>query len=64
MFEEILGLPVHVLVVHAVVVFVPLLAVLAIGVRGAPAVATPAGLGAGHPRRGRAGDRLRGRQVG
>ncbi|MFC5923733.1 DUF2231 domain-containing protein [Micromonospora vulcania] len=30
MFEEILGLPAHVLVVHAVVVLVPLLAVLAI----------------------------------
>jgi hypothetical protein len=30
MFEEILGLPAHVLVVHAVVVFVPLLAVLGI----------------------------------
>ncbi|WP_165947260.1 DUF2231 domain-containing protein [Micromonospora sp. 15K316] len=30
MFEQILGLPVHVLVVHAVVVFVPLLALLAV----------------------------------
>ena len=30
MFEEILGLPAHVLVVHAVVVLVPLLALLAI----------------------------------
>ncbi|RKN43552.1 DUF2231 domain-containing protein [Micromonospora endolithica] len=30
MFEQIMGLPVHVLVVHAVVVFVPLLAVLSI----------------------------------
>ncbi|MEU8217421.1 DUF2231 domain-containing protein [Micromonospora taraxaci] len=36
MFEEILGLPVHVLVVHAVVVFVPLLAVLAIAYVGLP----------------------------
>ncbi|MER7590422.1 DUF2231 domain-containing protein [Micromonospora sp. NPDC127501] len=36
MFEEILGLPVHVLVIHAVVVFVPLLAVLAIGYVGLP----------------------------
>ncbi|MGK5738213.1 DUF2231 domain-containing protein [Micromonospora sp. URMC 103] len=30
MFEQILGLPVHVLVVHAVVVFVPLLALLGV----------------------------------
>ncbi|MET8552526.1 DUF2231 domain-containing protein [Micromonospora zamorensis] len=36
MFEEILGLPAHVLVVHAVVVFVPLLAVLAIAYVGLP----------------------------
>ncbi|BCJ58720.1 DUF2231 domain-containing protein [Micromonospora endophytica] len=30
MFEKVLGLPVHVLVVHAVVVFVPLLVLLAV----------------------------------
>ncbi|MDG4807755.1 hypothetical protein O7634_13440 [Micromonospora sp. WMMD1120] len=36
MFEEILGLPVHALVVHAVVVFVPLLAVLAVAYVGLP----------------------------
>ncbi|MEH1166670.1 DUF2231 domain-containing protein [Micromonospora sp. CPCC 205539] len=36
MFKEILGLPVHAMVVHAVVVFVPLLAVLAIAYVGLP----------------------------
>ncbi|MBQ0904739.1 DUF2231 domain-containing protein [Micromonospora sp. U21] len=36
MFEEIQGLPVHVLVVHAVVLFVPLLAVLAVAYVGLP----------------------------
>ncbi|WP_410810206.1 DUF2231 domain-containing protein [Micromonospora sp. 067-2] len=36
MFEEILGLPAHVLVIHAVVVFVPLLAAVAIAYVGLP----------------------------
>ncbi|MFI6264614.1 DUF2231 domain-containing protein [Micromonospora sp. NPDC051006] len=36
MFEEVLGLPLHVLVVHAVVVFVPLLAVLAVAYAALP----------------------------
>ncbi|MCO1595272.1 hypothetical protein M8C17_08860 [Micromonospora sp. RHAY321] len=36
MFEEILGLPAHVLVVHAVVMFVPLLALVAVAYVGLP----------------------------
>ncbi|MEV1014692.1 DUF2231 domain-containing protein [Micromonospora sp. NPDC049751] len=36
MFEKILGLPTHVFVVHAMVVFVPLLAVLAVAYVGLP----------------------------